>query len=161
MPPSEDPVPPDDWASEICTATSDWFDELVALADDFQENPDLSSGVAAKGSVLGFLDDVRGDRRHDAEVDAAGILTSRMGMRPPIRMRAAWREVRATIEDARSRIEALPTDDQKALMNGIDAVGKDLQESGDAIAVAFVDIGSSEMNAILNSSSACQQLPAA
>jgi hypothetical protein len=157
----EDPVPPGAWATEVCTTISDWYDDINTLAGDFlEEEVDMSSGEALKESTLGFLDDLLAitDDMIQRE-EGAGIPDIEDGEGAVDRLMSAHREVRAELEDARSRIAALPTDDLEALRNGMTEVGEDLQEAGDRISAAAADLKTSEV-AVISSSPTCQQLPA-
>ena len=77
---AEDPVPagpvaPEAWASEVCTAMSDWLDEAHSSERRLHwENPDPSSAEEAKETVLGFLDDILATTNDLVQrVEAAGI----------------------------------------------------------------------------------------
>ena len=155
-------MPPEAWASEICTAVADWLDEVVALSEDFSENFDVSSGEAAKESMLGFLDDALATTDDMIQrVDAAGIPDVEDGEGAADHMMSALREVRAVIEDARGRIAALdgrPGGPRERVRSR----GRRSTGVGNArIGAAFEDFEASEMNAIAMDSPACQQLPAA
>ena len=117
------------YATGVCGAIAGWVDEIQGLNEDLQANLDPSSIDALKDTMVMFLDDVIASTDTViADVEDVGSRTSTTAMpRPNI---CSWGcATRGVFENARDRVEAMPTDDPEAFGEELQSVGTDIQTS--------------------------------
>jgi hypothetical protein len=118
------------YATGVCSAIADWVDEIQGLNEDLQANLDPSSIDALKDAMVTFLDDVIASTDTViADVEDVGIPDVDDGDAAAQHLLTGLRESRGVFEDARDRVEAMPTDDPAAFGEELQTVGTDIQTS--------------------------------
>ena len=121
-------TPPRQWVTSVCTALDDWQASLQDKAKGLpQEVLQADSATDAKRRIQSFLDEVIAET--DAmigRVDRAGQPAADEGRQFAAQVRARLRKVKAAFEDARSRVEQVPTDDPFAFQRQLTQIGQDL-----------------------------------
>lgn len=118
------------YATGVCGAIADWVDEIQGLNEDLQANLDPSSIDALKDAMVTFLDDVIASTDTViADVEDVGIPDVDDGAAAAQHLLTGLRDSRGVFEDARDRVEAMPTDDPAAFGEELQTVGTDIQTS--------------------------------
>lgn len=118
------------YATGVCGAIADWVDEIQGLNEDLQANLDPSSIDALKDAMVTFLDDVIASTDTViADVEDVGIPDVDDGDAAAQHLLTGLRDSRGVFENARDRVEAIPTDDPAAFGEELQTVGTDIQTS--------------------------------
>ena len=118
------------YATGVCGAIADWVDEIQGLNEDLQANLDPSSIDALKDTMVTFLDDVIASTDTViANVEDAGVPDVEDGEAAAQHLLTGLRDSRGVFQDARDRVEAMPTDDPAAFGEELQTVGTDIQTS--------------------------------
>jgi hypothetical protein len=118
------------YATGVCGAIADWVDEIQGLNEDLQANLDPSSIDALKDAMVTFLDDVIASTDTViANVEDAGVPDVDDGVAAAQHLLTGLRDSRGVFQDARDRVEAMPTDDPAAFGEELQTVGTDIQTS--------------------------------
>jgi len=117
-------------ATGVCGAIADWVDEIQGLNEDLQANLDPASIDALKDAMVTFLDDVIASTDTViANVEDAGVPDVEDGEAAAQHLLTGLRDSRGVFQDARDRVEAMPTDDPAAFGEELQTVGTDIQTS--------------------------------
>lgn len=126
----EETVTAEAYATGVCGAIADWVDEIQSLNEDLQADLDPSSIDALKDAMVTFLDDVIASTDTViADVEDVGIPDVDDGDAAAQHLLTGLRDSRGVFEDARDRVEAMPTDDPVAFGEELQTVGTDIQTS--------------------------------
>lgn len=118
------------YATGVCGAIADWVEEIQGLNEDLQANLDPSSIDALKDAMVTFLDDVIASTDTViADVEDVGIPDVDDGDAAAQHLLTGLRGSRGVFENARDRVEAMPTDDPAAFAEELQTVGTDIQTS--------------------------------
>ena len=118
------------YATGVCGAIAGWVDEIQALNEDLQSNLDPSSIDSLKDTMVMFLDDVIASTDTViADVEDVGIPDVDDGDAAAQHLLMGLRDSRGVFENARDRVEAMPTDDPEAFGEELQSVGTDIQTS--------------------------------
>ena len=118
------------YATGVCGAIADWVDEIQGLNEDLQSNLDPSSIDALKETMVMFLGDVIASTDTViADVEDLGIPDVDDGDAAAQHLLTGLRDSRGVFENARDRVEAMPTDDPEAFGEELQSVGTDIQTS--------------------------------
>lgn len=118
------------YATGVCGAIADWVDEIQGLNEDLQANLDPSSIDALKDTMVMFLDDVIASTDTViAEVENVGVPDVDDGDAAAQHLLTGLRDSRGVFQNARDRVEAMPTDDPAAFGEELQTVGTDIQAS--------------------------------
>jgi hypothetical protein len=118
------------YASGVCGAIADWVGEIQGLNEDLQANLDPSSIDALKDTMVTFLDDVIASTDTViAEVENVGVPDVDDGDAAAQHLLTGLRDSRGVFQNARDRVEAMPTDDPAAFGEELQTVGTDIQTS--------------------------------
>lgn len=118
------------YATGGCGAIAGWVDEIQGLNEDLQANLDPSSIDALKDTMVMFLDDVIASTDTViADVEDVGIPDVDDGDAAAQHLLTGLRDSRGVFENARDRVEAMPTDDPEAFGEELQSVGTDIQTS--------------------------------
>ncbi len=122
------------YATGVCGAIADWVDEIQGLNEDLQANLDPSSIDALKDTMVMFLDDVIASTDTViAEVENVGVPDVDDGDAAAQHLLTGLRDSRGVFQNARDRVEAMPTDDPAAFGEELQTVGTDIQTSMSSI----------------------------
>jgi hypothetical protein len=118
------------YATGVCGAIADWVGEIQGLNEDLQANLDPSSIDALKDTMVTFLDDVIASTDTViAEVENVGVPDVDDGDAAAQHLLTGLRDSRGVFQNARDRVEAMPTDDPAAFGEELQTVGTDIQTS--------------------------------
>ena len=128
-------VPPSEWAQTVCGALSDWQASLQEKSQSLSGTVlEAETPQAAKDQIGEFLGDVLADTEAMIDtVEGAGEPAVDEGDRIAEDFRARLEEMRTAFEDARQRVEDVPTDDPQAFQQELTEIGGELQTQGEAI----------------------------
>jgi hypothetical protein len=153
-------VPPEQYATDICTAARQWVETIQQGAQDFGGGLTASSSPdQIKEGLVGFLEDaIDQTEQLIGDVEDAGVPAVDGGEQASEDLTSAFEDVQAAFEDARDRAEALPTDDRTAFAQGAQELGTTVQESLLEIGTQLEDQGNEELKAELDQNEACTEL---
>ena len=128
-------VEPEAWAEDVCGALASWQQTLQEQAQTLtQDVLGASSPEAAKDQIGTFLDDVIADTESMIEqFDAAGVPAVEQGEELRNDFRAGLQQMLDAFENARERVEDVPTDDPQAFQEQLTEIGTALQTQGEQI----------------------------
>lgn len=127
---NEETVSAEAYATGVCGAIADWVEEIQGLNEDLQANLDPSSIDALKDAMVTFLDDVIASTDTViADVEDVGIPDVDDGDAAAQHLLTGLRDSRGVFENARDRVEAMPTEDPTAFGEELQTVGTDIQNS--------------------------------
>lgn len=149
---------PADYAEGLCTAIADFQTDLDRQSAELQDalGQGTPSPADMKDTLVTFVSGLS-DRTHELidEVEALGTPDVENGEEVRSTLTGAFETVVAAFDEAEADIEALPTDDPAALVQGFTDVGTKLQEAGTEISTSFGDIQSPELDEAAADVEAC------
>jgi hypothetical protein len=150
---------PADYAEGLCTAIADFQTDLDRQSAELQDalvGQGTPSPADMKDTLVTFVSGLS-DRTHELidEVEALGTPDVENGEEVRSNLTGAFETVVAAFDEAEADIEALPTDDPAALVQGFTDVGTKLQEAGTEISTSFGDIQSPELDEAAADVEAC------
>ena len=149
---------PADYAEGLCTAIADFQTDLDRQSAELQDalGQGTPSPADMKDTLVTFVSGLS-DRTHKLidEVEALGTPDVENGEEVRSTLTGAFETVVAAFDQAEADIEALPTDDPAALVQGFTDVGTKLQEAGTEISTSFGDIQSPELDEAAADVEAC------
>ena len=149
------------YATGVCGAIADWVDEIQGLNEDLQANLDPSSIDALKDTMVMFLDDVIASTDTViAEVENVGVPDVDDGDAAAQHLLTGLRDSRGVFQNARDRVEAMPTDDPAAFGEELQTVGTDIQTSMSSIGEDLGGFESPELDEVSKDIPECQEVAA-
>lgn len=149
---------PADYAEGLCTAIADFQTDLDRQSAELQDalGQGTPSPADMKDTLVTFVSGLS-DRTHELidDVEALGTPDVENGEEVRSTLTGAFETVVAAFDEAEADIEALPTDDPAALVQGFTDVGTKLQEAGTEISTSFGDIQSPELDEAAADVEAC------
>ena len=149
---------PADYAEGLCTAIADFQTDLDRQSAELQDalGQGTPSPADMKDTLVTFVSGLS-DRTHELidEVEALGTPDVENGEEVRSTLTGAFETVVAAFDEAEADIEALPTDDPAALVQGFTDVGTKLQDAGTEISTSFGDIQSPELDEAAADVEAC------
>lgn len=149
---------PADYAEGLCTAIADFQTDLDRQSAELQDalGQGTPSPADMKDTLVTFVSGLS-DRTHELidEVEALGTPDVENGEEVRSTLTGAFETVVAAFDQAEADIEALPTDDPAALVQGFTDVGTKLQDAGTEISTSFGDIQSPELDEAAADVEAC------
>jgi hypothetical protein len=145
------------YATGVCGAIADWVDEIQGLNEDLQANLDPSSIDALKEAMVTFLDDVIASTDTViADVEDVGIPDVDDGVAAAQHLLTGLRDSRGVFQDARDRVEAMPTEDPAAFGEELQTVGTDIQASMSTIGEDLGRFESQELDEVSRTIPECE-----
>jgi hypothetical protein len=147
----------------VCTALNDWQGRLDA---DNQHLQDLLDGTdpspdETKTALLTFLTaTVEGTKTMVSDIESLGVPDVEGGAGIASTLSSAFDEVVTQFQGALDDVEALSTDDPKAMTKALAQVGSDISEGSSGIGEALGDLDTSQLNEAAKDSQACGALTA-
>jgi hypothetical protein len=153
-----DAVSAREYATDVCGAVKQYTDSITERVSEIQsnapENPEEGKEV-----LTTFMDNMISDTDTlIGRVEDAGVPDVEDGERIADEVLSALRQVQSILEDARSQIEDLPTDDPQAFAEGTAEIGTSLQESGQEVQSGLSELQSAELEEVSRDIEACQEV---
>jgi hypothetical protein len=147
-----------DYASDICTAFTDWTQAIQDRQTDLQEG--LEPGASpqeGKDALQGFLDDaVEASDQLVEDVEAAGTPDTENGDEAADALQAAAEGARAQLVEAQENVADLPTDSPQAFSEAADQFGNDVRSALEGVGDGLEDIDTPELDKAIDEEEACQ-----
>jgi hypothetical protein len=147
-----------DYASDICTAFTDWTQAIQDRQTELQEG--LQPGASpqeGKDALQGFLDDAvaASDQLVD-DVDAAGTPDTENGEEAAEALQSAAEGARDQLSEAQENVADLPTDSPAAFGEAADKFGNDVRSALEGVGDGLQDIDTPELDEAIDDEAACQ-----
>jgi hypothetical protein len=153
-----DTVSARDYVSDVCGAVKQYTDSIQNRVSDIQSNAPQNP-EEGKELLTSFMSEMINDTDElIASVDGAGIPDVEDGEQIAEEVQTALEDVRQILNNARSQIEDLPTDDPQAFAEGTQEIGTSLQESGEGIQSGLSELQSAELEEASQDVEACQEI---
>lgn len=148
------------WASDVCTAVSDWVstiqEQSTSLATEFQSG----SPEEGKEVLTGFIGDAVSETETLIEaVEGAGVPDVDGGEAFAEELSTAFTEARDILADVQTEIEDLPTDPQE-FQKAASEIGPRVQEALGAVGESVAEPESQELKDAFQEEEACSSAPA-
>ncbi|MDQ3385797.1 MAG: hypothetical protein M3503_07300 [Actinomycetota bacterium] len=139
-------VSADAYADGVCTSISGWYESIESSSRDLVEEAGTLSADPATGKeiVLRFLDDtIDLTETLVADLEEVGVPDTSTGQETADKLVSGIGDVRDLFSQARDDTAALPTEDEEAIVSGLQDIGTALQESATAVGANFEEVLSS------------------
>jgi hypothetical protein len=151
------------WATNVCQSTLDWVNAVQQKGQDFGS---IASGAGsldeAKTAFVSFFDSMIGQTETFLnQLQSAGTPDVEGGDQVASALTTGIQEVEDGFKDAKTKAEALPTDDPTAFTQQVTAIGTDMTTAFDRIGNTFSALQNSELDQQTKDIPACQQLQSA
>lgn len=147
-----------DYASDICTAFTDWTQAIQDRQTELQEG--LQPGASpeeGKDALQGFLDDaVSASDQLVEDVEAAGTPDTDNGEEAADALQAAAEGARDQLAEAQENVADLPTDSPQAFGQAADEFGNDVRSALEGVGDGLQDIDTPELDEAIDKEEACQ-----
>ena len=147
-----------DYASDICTAFTDWTQAIQDRQTELQEG--LQPGASpqeGKDALQGFLDDaVAASDQLVEDVDAAGTPDTENGEEAADALQGAAEGARDKLAEAQENVAELPTDSPQAFGEAADQFGNDVRSALEGVGDGLQDIDTPELDEAIDQEQACQ-----
>jgi len=147
-----------DYASDICTAFTDWTQAIQDRQTELQEG--LKPGASpeeGKNALQGFLDDaVSASDQLVEDVEAAGTPDTDNGEEAADALQAAAEGARDQLAEAQENVADLPTDSPQAFGQAADEFGNDVRSALEGVGDGLQDIDTPELDEAIDQEEACQ-----
>ena len=140
-------VSADAYADGVCTSISSWYQSIETSSRDLVEEAETLSAdpVTGKEIVLGFLQDTIGlTDTLVTDLERVGVPDTPTGQQTADELVSGIGDVRDLFSQARDDTAALPTEDEEAIVTGLQDIGTALQDSATAVGARFEEVLSSE-----------------
>jgi hypothetical protein len=160
--PAQD-VSPEEYAESVCGGTGEWFEEIVDLATEFQDDRSAASDADEQQDLtLDFLDAaIDATTSWREEIEDAGTPDVDGGKSTAKAYRKGARESAKVLKKAAGEVEDLPTRDDDEFAEQLDeiltSIDESLSEAGDAVSDAEQD-ADDEYRDALEDEPACEEL---
>jgi len=158
-------VPAGEYAEGVCTSISTWYQEIETSSRALVEGASATAEDPATGKqlVVDFLDDAIGlTDVLTTDLEDAGVPDTETGPETADTLLGGIGDVQELFSGARADTEALPVDDEEALVTGLQDVGAGLQESATAVGANLEEVLSSvddpELAEAFDAAPSCQEL---
>lgn len=134
------------YADGVCTSINGWYESIESSSQDLVEEAGSLSADPANGKeiVLRFLDNTIGlTDTLVTDLEAAGVPETPTGQETADKLVSGIGDVRALFSQARDDTAALPSDDDEAIVSGLQDIGMTLQESATTVGASFEEVLSS------------------
>ena len=154
----EDKVAVGDFASDICTAFTDWTGSIQERQSELQEGLDpKSSPEEGKEALQGFLDEaVTASDQLVEDVEGAGTPDTENGEEAADALQSAAENARDKLEEARENADDLPTDSPEAFGEAADEFGNEVRAALEGVGDGLEEIETPELDKAIDEESACQ-----
>jgi hypothetical protein len=151
------------WATNVCQSTLDWVNAVQEKGQSFGS---IAGGAGsldeAKTAFVSFFDSmITQTQTFLDQLQSAGTPDVEGGDQIVSSLTTGIQEVEDGFKDAKTKAEALPTDDPTAFTTQVTAIGTDMTTAFDRIGNTFSALQNSELDQQAQDIPACQQLQAA
>lgn len=155
---SDEKVEVGDFASDICTAFTDWTDAIQSRQTELQGALDPNaSPQEGKDALQGFLDDaVEASDQLVDDVDGAGTPDTENGEDAAEALQGAAEGARDKLAEARDEAEQLPTESAEAFSKSARDFGNDVRSALEGVGEGLEEIDTPELDKAIDEESACQ-----
>ena len=136
-------VSADAYADGVCTSITSWYESIETSSRDLVEEAETLSADPATGKeiVLGFLQDTIGlTDTLVTDLERVGVPDTPTGQETADKLVSGIGDVRDLFSQARDDTAALPTEDEEAIVTGLQDIGTALQESATAVGANFSEV---------------------
>jgi hypothetical protein len=153
-----DTVSAGDYASDICTAFTDWRDTIQEQRDDLTGS--LQPGISpedGKSKLESFLGDVVGATDElVTNVEAAGVPDAENGQEVADALQSIADDAQSELQDAEQKVSELPTDSREAFGTAASGFATEIQTALQNVGQGLGDIESKEVEKAFEEEEACQ-----
>jgi predicted RNase H-like HicB family nuclease len=154
----DDKVAVGDYASDICTAFTDWSGSIRDRQGELEQglDPDATP-QEGKDALETFLDDaVDASDTLVEDVEAAGTPDTENGEDVAEALQSAAEDARGKLEQAREDLDDLPTDSPEAFSTAADDFGDEVRTALEGVGDGIEEIDTPELDKAIDEESACQ-----
>lgn len=153
-----DTVAVGDYASDICTAFTDWTESIQERQGDLQSG--LEPGASpeeGRDALQGFLDDAvtASDELVD-DVDEAGVPDTENGEQAADALQGAAEDARDQLAEAQEGVGDLPTDDPQEFGQAASEFGNEVRAALENVGEGLDEIDTPELDEAIDEEEACQ-----
>jgi hypothetical protein len=153
-----DKVSPEDYASSVCSNLKTWLTDVQRQAGDIKGavSPDTPPQEGQQ-ILANYLDEVLAstDRMIKA-IEGAGIPDVPNGEVVARTLTGALDTARSTLQEARDKVDSLPTDSREAFAQAAAALGQTITSKVGEVTKAFEGLNSAELDRAFNEVAACR-----
>jgi hypothetical protein len=158
--PTEALADADTYATNMCTAITDWATSIQERNTTLQEELQGETSVeGVKQRVLGFLDDAIASTDQMLEqVDEVGVPDVENGEEVHQQLAGALQSSRDVLADARDTVDQLDSDDPQAMSQGLEELGASIQSAFADISSPLESLENEELDEAFSENAACTEL---
>jgi hypothetical protein len=158
--PTEALADADTYATNMCTAITDWATSIqernVSMQEELQEE---TSAEGVKQRVLEFLDDaITSTDQMLEQIDEVGVPDVEDGEEVHQQLVGALESSRDVLADARDTVDQLDSDDPQALSQGLQDLGTSIQTAFGDISSPLESLENEELDQAFTENAACTEL---
>lgn len=147
-----------DYASDICTAFTEWTGAIQERQTDLQSG--LEPGASpqeGKDALQGFLDDaVEASDQLVEDVDAAGVPDTENGEEAAEALQQAAQDARDQLAQAQEDVADLPTDSPQAFSEAASEFGNQVRSALENVGEGIDEVDTPELDQAIDEEEACQ-----
>lgn len=153
-------VSPESYMTSLCTEMGDWLTGIRSSVKDLgNEITPTMTPAQGKDALGAFLDDVIGLTQEALDgVKAAGIPDAEGGEEIATKIQGAFEQAKKVFEDARAKVDELPTDDPAAFQGAATQLGTSIQDASSKIGGSLGGVKSPELDKAARNVTACTDL---
>ena len=157
-----DSVSPEAYAQGLCGGLQTYLTSVQTLTTDFTTGLDPAASLDdQKASVVDYLGQVIGATDTlIADVDAAGVPDVDAADALVAAVNGSFQDAKTVLEDARTQVEALTTDDPQAFATELNEIGVAIQSSLGGIGDSLSELETPELSEAVQGEPACQDVAA-
>jgi hypothetical protein len=151
-------VSAESYVRSICTSMQSFLTEVQDKSTDFTTNLDPTASLEEqKAGVVAFLDDIIASTAAlIGQLEAAGVPDVDAGETVVAAMKDSFDQARAVLEQAKTQVQDLASDDPQAFAEELSAIGTSIQESLGEIGSSLDALDTPELSAAAEGEEACQ-----
>lgn len=156
-------VSADSWARSVCTSFQTWTGALSKQPEALQNPTGSLTNQQIKDELSSYLGSaVRATQTLADSIRSAGSPAVENGSAAAAELASGLQPIQRSFEDAKSKVDAASTTDAESFKSALDAVGTQLNSSGDQAKSSFDSISKKYSGGALDraftSEPACKQL---
>ena len=155
------PVSAETYVSSLCTSMQAWITGLQEGQAQVEASVEPGNAESGKQALAVFFDGaVTGTDTLITSVEGIGVPDVEGGDEIAATLVTRFSEAKTALENARSQVDTLPTDDPAAFKTATDELGGTIQTQLQAIGTALSALSQADLDAAANADPACQALGA-
>ena len=144
---SKDTVSPEKYMSSVCTETFDWLTSIQIRSQVISSKitPDMTAADGKKvlAGLLDYLIDI--SQKAVDGIEAAGVPDVENGEDVATTLKCAFEQAKGIFEDARAKVDDLPTDDPSAFQQAATDLGISVEDAANEIGRSLDKLKSPEL----------------